>query len=232
MNKLERQNQIIQSIQNSDKMTASQLAKLFKVSKRTILRDIDDLEEQGVKVYAQHGKLGGYQIKDAQSKISLSLTENQLSALFLTLNESQSYSTLPYQTEIQAIIKQCLGLPQTRLRKLLKKMDYYIKFEDSNNYSLPQLFSDILIYCTERNVMLVDYIEEGKAHAENVIFIGLLCKDGQWHAVIFDIGRGHTRELSIMDIHDISYSFEKTIKTQDISIDNYQQFLNPDDINS
>ena len=49
MNKLERQNQIIQSIQNSDKMTASQLAKLFKVSKRTILRDIDDLEEQGVK---------------------------------------------------------------------------------------------------------------------------------------------------------------------------------------
>ena len=72
-------------------------------------------------MYAQHGKLGGYQIKDAQSKISLSLTENQLSALFLTLNESQSYSTLPYQTEIQAIIKQCLGLPQTRLRKLLKR---------------------------------------------------------------------------------------------------------------
>ena len=55
-------------------------------------------------------------------------------------------------------------------------MDYYIKFEDSNNYSLPQLFSDILIYCTERNVMLVDYIEEGKAHAENVIFIGLCVK--------------------------------------------------------
>ena len=68
MNKLERQNRIIQAIQNSDKMTASQLAKEFNVSKRTILRDIDDLEEQGVKVYAQHGKLGGYQIKDAQSK--------------------------------------------------------------------------------------------------------------------------------------------------------------------
>ena len=41
--------------------------------------------------------------------------------------------------------------------------------------------------------------------------------------------RGHTRELPIMDIQDISYSFEKTIKTQDISIDNYQQFLNPAD---
>ncbi len=229
MNKLERQNRIIQAIQNSDKMTASQLAKEFNVSKRTVLRDIDDLEEQGVKVYAQHGKLGGYQIKDAQSKISLSLTENQLSALFLTLNESQSYSTLPYQSEIQSIIKQCLNLPQTRLRKLLKKMDYYIKFEESTNVTLPQLFSDILIYCTERNVMLVDYLENERMQAENVIFIGLLCKYGQWNAVIFDIGRGHTRELPIMDIQDISYSFEKTIKTQDISIDNYQQFLNPAD---
>ncbi|MFQ1030630.1 DNA-binding transcriptional regulator, partial [Staphylococcus haemolyticus] len=28
-------------------------------------------------------------------------------------------------------------------------------------------------------------------------------------------------------IYDISYSFEKTIKTYDISIDNYTQFLNP-----
>ena len=27
---------------------------------------------------------------------------------------------LPYQNEIRAIIKQCLNLPQTRLRKLLK----------------------------------------------------------------------------------------------------------------
>ncbi|OMG43407.1 DNA-binding transcriptional regulator, partial [Paenibacillus macerans] len=84
MNKLERQNRIIQTIQSSDKITASQLAKQFNVSKRTILRDIDELEDQGVKVYARHGKLGGYQIKDAHAKITLSLTEQQLSALFLT----------------------------------------------------------------------------------------------------------------------------------------------------
>ena len=227
MNKLERQNRIIQTIQSSDNITASQLAKQFKVSKRTILRDIDELEDQGVKVYARHGKLGGYQIKDEHDKITLSLTEQQLSALFLTLNESQSYSTLPYQNEIRAIIKQCLNLPQTRLRKLLKKMDYYIKFEDSNHVTLPHLFSDILIYCTERNVMLVDLNEDGQTQAENVIFIGLICKNAVWHAVVFEIGRGYTRELSIMNIQDISYSFEKTIQTQDISIENYRQFLAP-----
>ena len=38
-------------------MTALELAKYCNVSKRTILRDIDDLENQGVKIYAIMGKM-------------------------------------------------------------------------------------------------------------------------------------------------------------------------------
>lgn len=49
MNKAERQNLIITAIQQNKKMTALELAKYCNVSKRTILRDIDDLENQGVK---------------------------------------------------------------------------------------------------------------------------------------------------------------------------------------
>lgn len=93
--------------------------------------------------------------------------------------------------------------------------------------TLPMLFSDILIYCTERNVMLVDHRVDDNIKAENVIFIGLLCKHGHWHAVIYDIAQDKTAELEIENIIDISYSFGKTIQTRDISIDNYHQFLNP-----
>ena len=49
----------------------------------------------------------------------------------------------------------------------------------------------------------------------------------EWLSIIYEIGLGRTRELPVLDIYDISYSFEKTIKTYDISIDNYTQFLNP-----
>ncbi len=79
MNKAERQNLIITAIQQNKKMTALELAKYCNVSKRTILRDIDDLENQGVKIYAHYGKSnGGYQIQQAQSKIALNLSETQL----------------------------------------------------------------------------------------------------------------------------------------------------------
>ena len=75
--------------------------------------------------------------------------------------------------------------------------------------------------------MAMEYNNGTSIGTENVIFIGLLCEKGLWKAVVFEIGLGKTNEIPIIDIHDISYSFEKTIKTQDITINNYQQFLNP-----
>lgn len=135
MNKLERQNRLITVIQQSNKITASELAKRLNVSKRTILRDIDDLENQGVQIHASHGSQGGYKIQDAQAKISLTLTDSQLSALFLTLNESQSYSTLPYTKEIQDILKQCLTLPQTCTKIIKNGLLYKIRRYCTNNTS-------------------------------------------------------------------------------------------------
>ena len=77
--------------------------------------------------------------------------------------------------------------------------------------------------------MSVDFVSDNKMAAQNVIFIGILCKNAEWLAIVFDIGHGCTRELPILAIHDISYSFEKTLNTHDITIDNYTQFLNPSD---
>ncbi|MEB6169863.1 HTH domain-containing protein [Staphylococcus pseudoxylosus] len=227
MNKRERQNKLVLAIQENKQITASELASNLNVSKRTILRDIQDLEDQGVKILAKHGKLGGYQLQETPNSYEIELTENQLSALFLVLNESQSYTTLPYREEINAIIKKCLNLPYTKMRRTLKKLDRYIKFDKKQHTNLPPIFSDVLIYSTERNVMAMEFYNNNHVVTENVIFIGLLCDEGLWKAIVFEIGLGKTNEIPIIDIHDISYSFEKTIKTQDININNYQQFLNP-----
>lgn len=221
---------IINAIHHNKQITAAELANNLKVSKRTILRDIQDLEDQGVKILAKHGKLGGYQLQESQHNYAIELTESQLSALFLVLNESQSISTLPYKEEISAIIKKCLNLPYSKMRKTLKRLDRYIKFEQHEHVALPSLFSDLLIYCTERNVMSMEYFDEEQLFTENVIFIGLICENGLWKAVIFEIGLGSTSEIPIANIQDIAYSFEKKIKTQDISIKNYREFLNPTEV--
>lgn len=225
LNKMERQNQIISFIQQGHKINASDLAKQFNVSTRTITRDIDDLESKGVHIYAHKGRRGGYEIQNTDYYFQLKLNESELIALFLTLQESQSHSTLPYTQDIRSIMNQCLKTPNTQMLKILKHISNNIKLEDTRSLTLPHLFSDILIYSNERHVMLVDFSENNEITAENVIFIGLLCRNGQWFAIVYEIGFGRTRELSILNIVDISYSFEKKIQTYDITIHNYKEFL-------
>src|SRR5699024_8725435 len=142
MNKRERQNNLVQAIQQNKQITASELAIDLDVSKRTIIRDIQDLEYQGVKILAKHSKLVGYQLQETPNSYELELTDNQLTALFLVLNESQSNTTLPYKEEINAIIKKCLNFPYTKMRRALKKLDRYIKFNQQTHVDLPPIFSE------------------------------------------------------------------------------------------
>lgn len=52
LNKEVRQNKLIQLIQTHRQMSAVDLARHLHVSKRTILRDIQELEEKGVQILA------------------------------------------------------------------------------------------------------------------------------------------------------------------------------------
>ena len=65
----------------------------------------------------------------------------------MTLNESQSYTKLPYHAEIQQLIKKCLNQPATHIRRILKRMDRYIKFESNPHTALPILFRFTDLLC-------------------------------------------------------------------------------------
>ena len=44
--------------------------------------------------------------------------------------------------------------------------------------------------------MLIDFIDNQDTIAENVIFIGLLCRNGEWLSIIYEIGLGKKRITS------------------------------------
>lgn len=229
VNKETRQSKLIQLIQKQNQISAVELARELHVSKRTILRDIQELEAKGVQILAHAGKNGGYKIQSHPQNVKLELTDHEVTALYLILNERLHQTSLPFKNEIHQLIQKLMRQPNTALRRHLKQLDQYIIFDDDAPATLPTLFKNLLIYCYERKVMGLYFHPSVRQRQQfaNVVFIGLICKNAQWKAVIYHIGGDYTEIIDIATIDDIDYSFHKSIQTNDITIANYHKYLQP-----
>lgn len=74
---------ILIHLQLHHRVSASQLAREFQVSKRTIYRDIDELSSAGIPVYAEPGRDGGFALIDGYRTRLTGLTESEALAAAL-----------------------------------------------------------------------------------------------------------------------------------------------------
>lgn len=79
--KIDRQLGIITTLLQKEKITAPELAKKFEVSRRTILRDIDDICKAGIPVITWQGGDGGISIADGYKLDKSVLTVDELSSI-------------------------------------------------------------------------------------------------------------------------------------------------------
>jgi predicted DNA-binding transcriptional regulator YafY len=70
-------------LQTRGKMTTQQLADETKVSRRTILRDIEALSIAGVPIYAEGGHQGGVTLDDAYRSTLVAMQEKEVRTLFV-----------------------------------------------------------------------------------------------------------------------------------------------------
>ena len=74
---------ILMLLQARGRISATELAEQLEVSVRTIYRDVEQLSAAGVPVYAERGRLGGFQLLDGWRTKLTGLTEAEAQAVFL-----------------------------------------------------------------------------------------------------------------------------------------------------
>jgi predicted DNA-binding transcriptional regulator YafY len=124
MNTRLRQDALLRVLRRAGSSTVADLAMEVGVSRRTILRDIASLRDQGFVLHSESGPGGGVQL-DAQSMQSTArLSVTEVFALLISVAAMRAARVLPFATHADAgLAKIERSLPPEKVRDLRRMLD-------------------------------------------------------------------------------------------------------------
>ncbi len=138
---------------NHGKTSASELARRFEVSVRTIQRDIDSLCEAGIPIVAETGTTGGYYLTESFKMDAQMATEEDYSYILTAL---KGYSTALNNSGVNSIIEKITSLTDKKDDSVV--LDFSVLREVDNG----------LMQTLQEAIKLKKAVRFGYTNAENI----------------------------------------------------------------
>jgi predicted DNA-binding transcriptional regulator YafY len=197
---------ILLFLRSKQSVSASELARHFEVSTRTIYRDLETLSILGVPLYAERGRQGGVRLLQGYFLPPLMFTQSEAIALLLGLTLQRSLRAIPFPTEIEMAEKKLLAALPDTLRSLLTKAEKLVGFEKAPSdifhpepeyqeppvLAMPREQADLHQSKTistffqavlDGNLVLMQYASPYRTHTSEVLAepLGLLWDRDRWY---------------------------------------------------
>ena len=181
MSKAKRLIEMMITINVKKDFTVGELANEFSVSKRTILRDLQELEQAGFPLYSEVGAAGGYHILKERILPPITFSESEAKAVFFACQALQFYRDLPFEQETISVLKKFLNcLPidiQNSISQIQKKIVFWIP---DRHCESPLLKSKYHIVAN-RHAATIQYASVHSERVRTIIPIGLYAMNGLWY---------------------------------------------------
>lgn len=105
MKKSERLNQELFYLNNKRRFHLEDLTSEFNISKRTALRDLDELSEIGLPYYTDAGRYGGYTLLNQTLLPPVTFSVQEVQAIFFALSGMKGLSSNPFEKSFPQIQK-------------------------------------------------------------------------------------------------------------------------------
>ncbi len=218
MNKIDRLLAIILKLNQTDKVTAQELADYFEVNVRTIYRDIDALSQMDIPIITHIGKNGGYSLLNDSFLTPIIFNREEIFTLLLSEKLIQQVDLPGFTKYVNSAflkIKESIkGKFNQELDELKDKFLFEIKHKSPPGNHLEKF--DILKSSLAENYKIkVCYFNPHKLEStERVLHpYGLIFADGGWYIVAFCEMRESVRWFRLYRIKKINLLKEK-FKTQ------------------
>ncbi len=124
MNARLRQDAIVRSLRRNGTATAADLAEEVGASRRTVLRDISALRDEGFVIHSEPGRGGGLQLDPQSVQTTARLAVAEIFALLISVASMRAAGGLPFSGLADAgLAKIEKALPSEKLRDLRRFLD-------------------------------------------------------------------------------------------------------------
>ena len=161
-------------------ITVQELAVRFEVSRRTILRDIDTLNEAGFPVASRPGRGGGVSILKGYRQDKRLLSREDIASLFTALDGLKG---LVGDGSVSALLARLVPVPETDARSRSRYLlDYTPWFTDSITW---KKLSELHRAICSRMVCKMDYVSKTGRRTRLVEPHKLVFKQSDWYLYAF-----------------------------------------------
>lgn len=178
--KIDRLLGILSVLANRPRITIQELAERFEVSKRTIFRDLDTLNESGIPIVTYSGIGGGVAVIEGYKLKSSILSKNDIKNVFTALNGLMSIDESTDLTNLMAKL-----IPE-ETSVVFSESDYVIDLSSWFQDSITQeKVSDLHKAIKNRNCIYLEYISK-RSRATRIIHPHkLVFKQSYWYLYAF-----------------------------------------------
>ncbi|MED3574334.1 helix-turn-helix transcriptional regulator [Cytobacillus praedii] len=181
MSKAKRLNEMIMMVNRRKRFTVKELAQEFGMSKRTILRDLQELSEMGVPLYSESGPYGGYQVLNERILPPIAFNEGEAISIFFAIHALRHYISLPFDSEYESIIKKFYLNLSGDIRDTIDKMKNRVEFVSVYQQEETPYIKQLLEVSIKQEIVIVGYEINGKITYRSIQPIGIYANEGKWY---------------------------------------------------
>ena len=204
MNVRTRHDAIVRSLRRKGMATVDDLAEEVGTSRRTVLRDISALRDQGFVIHSESGRGGGLQLDPQSVQTTARLTVSEVFALLLSVAAMRAAGNLPFSALADAGLARIERvLPPEKLRDLRRFLDclYVGKLSPLQDLSDVGIMDPALLPAFETAFLQRLHLTflyrdaKGLQTARNVEPQAMLVLPPLWYLVAWDPARGDFRHF-------------------------------------
>jgi predicted DNA-binding transcriptional regulator YafY len=129
MHRFDRALGILLLLRSGKTVSATELARRFEVSTRTIYRDVETLCAVGVPIYAEKGQAGGFRLVEGYFLPPITFSTGEATSLLTGLSMLRRLRARPFPVDLATASEKLLAALPEQLRAVLEGMERLIGFE-------------------------------------------------------------------------------------------------------